>query len=67
MLRKLGLAVGCHTKIGLQVSDGKRIAIAENESTTKSKLQRKKLRALRRGLWDKTTEKEGIMYQPGGF
>ena len=67
MLGKLGLAVGCHTEIGLQVSDGKRIGIAENESTTKSELQRKKVRAIRRGLWDKTKEKEGIMYQPGLF
>ena len=57
VLRKLGLAVGCHTEVGLRVADRKRIAIAEKESTTKSKLQRKKLRAIRKGLWDKTKRK----------
>ena len=67
VLRKLTSAVGCHTEIGLWLADRKRIGIAETESTAKSKLQRKQLRAIKRGLWDKTKEKEGVLYQSGGF
>ncbi len=50
VLEKSGIAVGSNTRIGLQFADKKRIATAEKESTKKSELQRKKLRAIRKGL-----------------
>ena len=67
VLRKLTIAVGFYTEIGLWLADRKRIGSAEKESTAKSKLQRKQVRAIKIGLWDKRNEKEGIVYQSGGF
>ena len=43
------------------------IRVVVQQGTDKVKVQRKRLRAIRKGVWDKQKEKEGPVYQSGGY
>ena len=67
VLTKLGISPGRHTIAGTRAADRKRIMVAEKHASDQAKQQRKKLRAIRKGLWDKTKQKEGVLYESGAF
>ncbi|XP_065066739.1 uncharacterized protein LOC135692514 [Rhopilema esculentum] len=65
VLGQLGIVPGYHTTMGILKRNNARIAIAGLQSTEKGKLRRKKLRAIKKGLWDRNKEKEGPIYESG--
>ncbi|XP_065069807.1 uncharacterized protein LOC135694862 [Rhopilema esculentum] len=67
VLSALGINPGCHTIAGTRTADINRVKLAEKMATDKAKKQRKKLRAIKKGLWDKTKQKEGVVYESGAF
>ena len=67
VLERLGIKPGHHMENGIRAADQKRIIISEKSATEKAKKQRKRLRAMKKGLWDKNKEKEGIVYESGAF
>ena len=66
VLQKLGICPGKFTNAAIRKCDARRIALSEKKSSEKVKQRRKKLRAIKKGLWDLEKEKERDMYQSGG-
>ena len=66
VLQKLGICPGKFTNAAIRKCDARRIAFSEKKSSEKVKQRRKKLRAIKKGLWDFEKEKERDMYQSGG-
>ncbi|MCP4483313.1 MAG: hypothetical protein GY823_01950 [Flavobacteriaceae bacterium] len=66
VLERLGIRPGSNFNAGVGIADRRRVCLAEKFSTDKVKKQRKKLRAIKKGLWDKDKEKEGNVYEAGG-
>ena len=66
VLDRLGMCPGKHTNFAIHRCDNKRIFFAEKKSSETGKSRRKKLRAIRKGLWDHEKEKEGNLYESGG-
>eukprot|EP00112_Aurelia_sp_Birch-Aquarium-sp1_P013118 Seg2774.2 transcript_id=Seg2774.2/GoldUCD/mRNA.D3Y31 product="hypothetical protein" protein_id=Seg2774.2/GoldUCD/D3Y31 len=61
----LGICPGFYANEGIITSNRKRLYVANKKSYEKVKKQRKKLRAIRKGLWDQNKEKEGPVYESG--
>jgi len=66
VLQRLGICPGKFTNAAIRKCDARRIALSEKKSSEKVKQRRKKLRAIKKGLWDLEKEKEGEVYQSGG-
>ena len=52
VLQRLGICPGKFTTAAIRECDARRIALSEKNSSEKVKLKRKKLRAIKKGLWD---------------
>ena len=65
VLQRLGICPGKFTNAAIQKCDERRIALSDKKSSDKVKQRRKKLRAIKKGLWDQEKEKEGQVYQSG--
>ena len=66
VLKKVGITPVAYTIAGATAANKKRIRVAEQQATKVVKLRRKRLRAIRKGLWDRQKEKEGPSYQSVG-
>ena len=57
VLTALGINPGRHTIAGTRTTNINRVKLLEKMATDKAKKQRKKLREIKKGLWDKTKQK----------
>ena len=63
----LGIPMGNYTRtLGAKI-DHHRISNMTRKSSEKGKKRRKQLRSIRKGFQDQLTEKEGQVYEPGGY
>ena len=63
----LGIPMGNYTRtLGAKI-DHRRISNMTRKSSEKGKKRRKQLRSIRKGFQDQLTEKEGQVYEPGGY
>ena len=67
VLERLQICPGKNTHSAIQKHDEKRVNLSTKRCTEKLKKRRKQLRAIRKGLWDMEKEKEGKMYEAGGY
>ena len=67
VLKRMGIIPGKNTMAAVLKTDKKRLAIAEEKSSERVKKRRKRLRAIKKGLWDFDKEKEGTVYESGAF
>ena len=67
VFRELGMEVGGYTQAFYAKMDYNRVNKMEKKTSQAGKLRRKKLRAVRKGLMDKTQLAEGETYAPGAF
>ena len=67
VLKRMGIIPGKNTMAAVLKTDKKRLAIAEEKSSERVKQRRKRLRAIKKGLWDFDKEKEGTVYESGAF
>ena len=54
---------GYHTTAGSLKADTARLIVSGRQATEQGKLRRKRLRAIKQGLWDLTKEKEAPAYE----
>lgn len=64
---KIGIIPGKHTLNGLRNIDLKRVSEMDKKSAELAKKKRRKLRSIKKGYIDKTTENEGEIYASGAF
>ncbi len=67
VLKRMGIMPGKITMAAILKIDQNRLKKAEQKSSERVKMRRKKLRAMKKGLWDFNKEKEGIIYESGAF
>ena len=67
VLKRLGIVPGYHTTAGILKADKARLIVARRQTAEQGKLRRKKLRAIKKGLWDLNKEKEGPIYESGAY
>ena len=67
LLKSMGIKPGKKTMAGIRKIDQRRIHVANLASSDKKKKRRKKIRAIKKGLWDFNKEKEGTVYESGAF
>ena len=67
VLKHMGIAPGRNTMTGILKIDKTRQKSAERKCSEKVKNRRKRLRAIKKGLWDFNKEKEGTIYESGAF
>ena len=65
VLERLGIVPGYHTTAGILKADKARLIVSRRQATEQGKLRRKRLRAIKKGLWDLTKEKEAPAYESG--
>lgn len=67
VFKRMGISPGYHCEQGMIAIDKKRLYMAKRKATVAVKMQRKRLRAIRKGLWDRQKEKEKDFYKAGAF
>ena len=67
MLEELGISVGYHARSEFLRRDLKRLHGAEYKSSEKNKKQRQVKRKERLDKEDQDNQKEGVLYDAGGF
>ncbi len=67
VLKRMGIMPGKITMAAILKIDQNCLKKAEQKSSERVKMRRKKLRAMKKGLWDFNKEKEGIIYESGAF
>ena len=67
VLKRMGIVPGKNTMAAILKIDQNRLKKAERKSSERVKMRRKKLRAIKKGLWDFNKEKEGTIYESGAF
>ena len=67
VIQRLGYDIGPHTLAAMESADKERIRKARQEEKAQAKEERKKRRKKKHAKEDTAMEKEGVMYEPGGF
>ena len=67
IFKRLGVSPGYHCERGMIAIGKKCLHMAKRKATETVKMQRKKLRTIRKGLWDRQKEKEKDSYKAGAF